>query len=141
MRAPTNTRSARRAHTAPELALRSALHRQGLRFRIQRPLPFDRRRRADITFPREEIPVFVDGCFWHSCPEHATSPKANESFWRTKLERNQQRDADTDRRLTDAGWTVIRVWEHEDPDAAAERVLDVVAGRRNLSARRGAGVT
>ena len=83
--------------------------------------------------------MFVDGCFWHSCPEHATFPKANEAFWRTKLEGNQQRDADTDRRLIEAGWIVIRVWEHEDPDAAADRVVDVVAERRRLSTRRGVG--
>jgi DNA mismatch endonuclease (patch repair protein) len=131
--------AAARAHTAPERALRSALHRRGLRFRIQCPLPFDRRRKADISFPRETVAVFVDGCFWHSCPEHATHPKANADFWRVKLERNRERDADTDRRLADAGWSVIRIWEHEDPETAADRVATAVIERRRSSVRRRAG--
>src|SRR5262245_3398365 len=93
-----------RRDTAPELLIRSELHRRGLRFRVQRPLDFDRRRRADIVFPRERVAVFVDGCFWHSCPEHATFPQANAEFWRTKLARNVERDRDTDRRLADLDW-------------------------------------
>src|SRR5436189_6398572 len=80
--------AARSADTAPETALRSELHRRGLRFRVHRPLEFDRRRRADIVFQRERIAVFVDGCFWHGCPEHATWPKANATWWAEKLERN-----------------------------------------------------
>src|SRR3954465_846748 len=103
------------ADTAPERALRSELHRRGLRFRLQRRVDFDRRRRIDIAFPRERVAVFVDGCFWHRCPEHATFPRANGSFWSDKLDRNVARDRDTDERLRAAGWTVIRVWEHEDP--------------------------
>jgi DNA mismatch endonuclease (patch repair protein) len=120
---------ARRAHTAPERALRSALHRQGLRFRVQRPLEFDRRRKADIVFTRARVAVFVDGCFWHSCPEHATFPKANARAWQNKLRRNRERDADTDSRLVAEGWRVIRVWEHEDPVAAAHRVAAAVRAR------------
>src|SRR4051812_4784604 len=104
---------AARAHTTPELALRSELHRRGLRFWVQRPLDFDRRRRADIVFPRARIVVFVDGCFWHSCPEHATFPRTNAAWWRDKLDTNRRRDADTTERLEQNGWTVIRVWEHE----------------------------
>lgn len=77
----------RRRDTSPELALRSALHRSGLRFRVDQPLPFDRRRRADIVFPRQKIAVFVDGCFWHGCPEHYSAPKANADLWREKVER------------------------------------------------------
>lgn len=123
---------ARREHTSPERALRSALHRRGLRFRVQRPLPFDRRRKADIAFPGARVAVFVDGCFWHSCPEHATFPKANEQFWREKLQRNCQRDAETDAGLEAVGWLAIRVWEHEDPLEAAARIATAVAERVSI---------
>lgn len=123
---------ARREHTSPERALRSALHRRGLRFRVQRPLPFDRRRKADIAFAGARVAVFVDGCFWHSCPEHATFPKANEQFWREKLQRNRQRDAETDAELAAAGWLAIRVWEHEDPVEAAARIAAAVTARTSV---------
>jgi DNA mismatch endonuclease (patch repair protein) len=89
-------------------------------------LEFDRRRRVDIVFPRERVAVFVDGCFWHSCPDHATHPRANAEFWRSKLQRNVDRDRDTDGRLEALGWTVLRFWEHEDPGAAADRIEAVV---------------
>ena len=116
--------------TRPERALRSLLHRQGLRFRLhQRPLP-DVRRQADIVFRRARVAVFVDGCFWHSCPEHATSPKGNGRWWQDKLAANVSRDRDTDERLRAAGWLVVRVWEHEEPTAAAERVKDLVRARQ-----------
>jgi DNA mismatch endonuclease (patch repair protein) len=119
-----------RRDTTPEARLRQELHRRGLRFRVDRPLHFDRRRRADVIFPRERVAVFVDGCFWHSCPEHATFPVANAAFWKRKLERNVARDRDTDRRLSEAGWKVIRCWEHEDPASAADRVVSAVLARR-----------
>jgi DNA mismatch endonuclease (patch repair protein) len=93
---------------------------------VQRPLGFDRRRKVDIVFPTERLAVFVDGCFWHSCPEHATYPRANGHWWAAKLARNVERDRETDRRLAAEGWTVLRIWEHEDPLEAAtnvERVL------------------
>ena len=112
----------RRRDTGPELALRRALHARGLRYRVDHPLPFDRRRRADVVFPRARVAVFVDGCFWHGCPEHGTMPKANRAFWRDKIARNRARDADTDRRLADLGWTVLRFWEHEDVERAADAV-------------------
>lgn len=116
--------------TGPERALRSLLHRRGLRFRLhQRPLP-GVRRQADIVFRGARVAVFVDGCFWHSCPDHATSPRANGAWWRDKLAANVSRDRDTDQRLRDAGWVVVRVWEHEDPAAAAERVGEVVRRRQ-----------
>lgn len=124
----------RRRDTSPELALRSALHRSGLRFRVDQPLPFDRRRRADIVFPRQKIAVFVDGCFWHGCPEHYSAPKANADYWREKVERNQGRDRDTDERLHALGWAVIRVWEHEVPvTTAVERIRAEVTTRRSAS--------
>ncbi len=115
----------RRKDTAPELTLRSLLHRGGLRFRVDYSLP-GTRRRADIVFPWVQVAVFVDGCFWHGCSEHGSWPKANAEWWREKIETNQHRDRDTEARLAAAGWSVIRVWEHEDPAVAAERIAEVV---------------
>lgn len=123
-----------RRDTAPELRLRSQLHRRGLRYRVDvAPGPLTRRR-ADVVFIRARVAVFVDGCFWHSCPEHATIPKSNRDWWVAKLEANVARDRDTDRRLQEAGWRVIRVWEHEDSGEAAERVAAVLQDRTNPEA-------
>jgi DNA mismatch endonuclease, patch repair protein len=127
--------SQRQRDTAPEIAVRSLLHRRGLRFRVHYPLPVPRRR-ADIAFPRHQIAVFVDGCFWHGCPEHSTWPKKNAEWWRTKIRANQSRDADTDRSLEQAGWTSIRVWEHEDPEEVALAIADVVTAQRRFAAGR-----
>ena len=121
-------RSQRQRDTAAETALRSLLHRHGLRFRVHYALP-GLRRRADIAFPRLRIAVFADGCFWHGCPEHGTWPKQNADWWREKIEGNRRRDADTDSRLEAQGWTVIRVWEHEEAEAAADAIAHVVSGR------------
>jgi DNA mismatch endonuclease (patch repair protein) len=119
-----------RRDTLPELAIRSELHRRGLRFRVDRaPLP-GLRSRADIVFGPARVAVYVDGCFWHSCPEHGTKPKANAEWWESKLKRNQQRDAETDRTLREQGWEVVRIWEHEDPVEAADRVEGVLRLRR-----------
>ncbi len=118
----------RRRDTAPEVALRSALHRSGLRYRVDFPLP-GLRRRADIAFPAARVAVFVDGCFWHGCPEHGSWPKENAPWWREKIEANRRRDRDTDARLRDAGWLPLRVWEHEPAEAAAERVAEAVRAR------------
>ena len=108
--------------TGPERALRSELHRRGRRFRIHyRPLA-GLRREADLAFPRRKVAVFVDGCFWHRCPIHGSAPKANSLWWQAKLDTTEARDRDTDARLSDAGWTVVRVWEHEPPTLAADRV-------------------
>ncbi|MFZ3393617.1 very short patch repair endonuclease [Rhodococcus sp. 7Tela_A2] len=116
----------RRRDTAPEVALRRELHRRGLRFYVDRaPLP-GVRRRADLVFPRRRVAVYVDGCFWHRCPLHATDPKNNAEWWADKLAGNVKRDRDTDSRLAAAGWTVIRVWEHEDPTTAATRVAEAL---------------
>ena len=116
--------------TKVELLVRSHLHRLGLRFRVQRKLLDGLRRRADIVFGPAKVAVFTDGCFWHGCPLHATWPKENAAFWRDKIEANRRRDADTDARLAEAGWLVVRVWEHEDPLEAARRVEGVIRGRR-----------
>ena len=112
----------RRRDTAPELALRKELHRRGARFFVDKaPLP-GLRRRADLVFPRRRVAVYVDGCFWHSCPQHATHPKNNAQWWADKLAANVARDRDTDERLETGGWSVVRVWEHEPANSAADEV-------------------
>ncbi|WP_210241627.1 very short patch repair endonuclease [Mesorhizobium sp. B1-1-9] len=108
-----------------ERALRSALHRSGLRFRLHRPLLTNSRRTVDIVFPRARTAVFLDGCFWHGCPTHGTWPKNNAAWWREKIEANIARDRDTDRRLEEQGWTVLRIWEHEPVEVAATRIKRV----------------
>lgn len=116
--------------TRAELALRRELHRRGLRYFIhRRPVP-GVRRTADLLFPRVRVAVFVDGCFWHGCPIHHTTAKANAEFWADKVAGNQARDRETDRLLAAAGWTVIRVWEHSKPDETAEQISRVVATLR-----------
>lgn len=118
----------RRRDTSPEMAVRRLVHARGLRYRVDvRPLP-DLNRRADLVFTRARVAVFIDGCFWHACPEHFTVAKTNPEFWATKARANRERDADTDRRLTDAGWSVVRIWEHEDATDAADRVAAAVRG-------------
>jgi DNA mismatch endonuclease (patch repair protein) len=120
--------------TQPELELRSALHRGGLRFFTHRRPYSDFRCRADVVFPRLRVAVFIDGCFWHRCPKHGTSPRANAKYWRPKLARNVARDRAVDTELAGAGWTVLRVWEHdvEGPGLArvAAKIQRLVARRR-----------
>jgi DNA mismatch endonuclease, patch repair protein len=114
--------------TGPEVAIRSAVHRAGLRYRVDaRPLP-NFPRKADLVFRRAKVAVFVDGCFWHSCPLHGRQSVANASWWRDKLARTQQRDADTTRHLVEAGWQVVRIWEHGSPEVASARIMAVVDG-------------
>jgi DNA mismatch endonuclease (patch repair protein) len=119
-----------RRDTKPEIELRRILHARGLRFRVDRAVLPDRRRRADVVFGPAKVAVFVDGCFWHGCPQHATWPKANEEYWREKIETNRLRDRDTDDRLRALGWEVVRIWEHEDPGVAADRLEKIVRDRR-----------
>jgi DNA mismatch endonuclease (patch repair protein) len=115
-------RANRPRDTRPELALRRELHARGLRYRIHRaPVP-GVRSTADVVFARVRLAVYVDGCFWHSCPEHAVTPKRNREFWVTKLRANVERDRRNEAQLTARGWTVLRIWEHEDPLAAADAV-------------------
>ncbi len=121
----------RRRDTRPEVALRRSLHAAGLRYRVELPVIPTLRRRADIVFGPAKVAVFVDGCFWHMCPQHATSPKANADWWRQKLERNRERDRDTDRMLLAQGWLPVRVWEHENMAEAAVRVAEAVRRRRS----------
>jgi DNA mismatch endonuclease, patch repair protein len=112
----------RRTGTKPELALRKELHRRGLRYFVDRPPLPGQRRRADLVFPRLRIAVYVDGCFWHRCPQHATDPKNNAQWWANKLSGNVARDRATDAALAAAGWQVIRIWEHEKAAEAADRI-------------------
>ena len=113
--------------TAPELALRRELHRRGFRYRIHRRPILELRREADVLFSRQKVAVFVDGCWWHGCPDHGTLPRTNTAWWQEKLDRNVSRDRETDRRLAAAGWQVVRIWEHEDSESAADRVAVVLA--------------
>lgn len=121
--------TARRKDTAPEVALRRELHARGLRYRVAYPVPGQRRRSIDIAFTRARVAVMVDGCFWHGCPEHGTKPRSNSGWWATKLAANAARDADTNRVLTEMGWRVVRIWEHEVPAVAADAVIAVVRDR------------
>jgi DNA mismatch endonuclease (patch repair protein) len=109
--------------TDVELSLRKELHV---------PLLTKPRRITDIVFPRVKLAVFVDGCFWHGCSEHASWPKSNGQFWRDKIETNRARDADTDQRLSALGWHIIRLWAHERPREAAERIENAVRGGSGL---------
>lgn len=118
----------KRRDTTTELAVRRLLHSRGLRYRVDfAPVP-GLRRRADIVFTRARIAVFIDGCFWHGCPEHATQPKRNAEYWGPKLAANIARDRDTDRRLEEAGWRALRYWEHEEPEAVAIAVTTALRG-------------
>ena len=120
--------------TAPEMAIRSALHRRGLYYCVDAKPLKELNRRADIIFRPARVAIFVDGCFWHGCPIHGTQARANAEFWRLKIKRNQERDKDTNKQLENAGWKVIRVWEHEDPEKASEKIYNIVkecqSGRR-----------
>ncbi len=115
--------------TAAELAVRRLLHAQGLRYRVEYPVPGMARRRIDVAFTRAKVAVLIDGCFWHGCPEHATHPKSNAEWWRNKLDRNMARDRETTEHLTAEGWMVLRFWEHEAPEEVAVRVASAVQRR------------
>ncbi len=119
----------RRAATAPELAVRSMLHARGWRFRVWFPVPGKPRRSIDVAFTRRKVAVFVDGCFWHGCPEHMTWPANNADWWKRKIERNVERDRDTDVHLAGQGWSVVRIWEHEASDVAIARIEAAIASR------------
>ena len=127
-------RSNKRKNTTPELQLRKLLHARGLRYRVDFPPdPESRRRRADIVFTKVKLAVFIDGCFWHGCPIHATVPVTNRSFWEPKLRRNKERDTETNEHLERLGWTVIRVWEHEIPENAASLIAATIERLRDSS--------
>lgn len=128
--------SVRQKNTSAESALRRELHARGLRYRIHVPVLSKPRRIADVAFTGLRVAVFVDGCFWHGCPVHATWPKQNAEFWRAKIEANIARDSDTDERLRADGWMVIRIWAHEEPEVAAERIARIIKRQRERMRRR-----
>jgi DNA mismatch endonuclease (patch repair protein) len=120
----------RRRDTRPELLLRRLLHARGLRFRVDYPIRTDEIKvRPDVVFTRRRLAIFVDGCFWHGCPEHGNIPTRNQSYWVPKLERNRARDSLVTAALIRAGWVVLRVWEHEPVTAVAARILESLAAQ------------
>jgi DNA mismatch endonuclease (patch repair protein) len=121
--------SLRRKDNGAEMAVRRALHAAGYRYRVHYPIPGLPRRTIDVAFTRARVGLFVDGCFWHSCPEHGTRPTANSAWWAAKLGANAARDADTTAHLERLGWSVIRVWEHEPVCSALVIVEKTLAGR------------
>ena len=131
--ATATMRANRGRDTGPEVMLRSALHSRGLRFRksIRMDLGERRRVRPDIVFPSLRVAVFVDGCFWHGCREHRSLPISNASFWREKIEGTARRDTQQVNWLQEAGWAVIRVWEHDVPDPAAQCISDLIDDLRS----------
>ncbi|WP_194786805.1 very short patch repair endonuclease [Mycobacteroides abscessus] len=114
----------RRSDTQPELLVRRILHARGIRYRVNSVMEPGLRCRADIAWRRLQLAVFIDGCFWHGCPDHATRPKANSDWWAKKLDENTARDRRTDMQLTARGWTVLRFWEHEEPNAVADAICE-----------------
>lgn len=114
------------ADTRPELALRRILHARGLRYRVNHPVPTRPRRSIDIAFTRAKVAIFIDGCFWHGCPDHCRTPKSNREWWENKIATNQERDKDTTTILRTEGWQVLRFWEHEPPQDAAATVLAAI---------------
>lgn len=124
-----NMAAIRRQGTKPEVALRSALHRLGYRFRKDYPIRAEGKLiRPDIVFTKRKVVIFVDGCFWHSCPTHGRQPTVNEHYWSPKLAGNAQRDRDQAAALSAAGWTVMRFWEHDDPYSIVPDIERVLTG-------------
>jgi DNA mismatch endonuclease, patch repair protein len=121
-----------RRDTKPELAVRRRLHAAGLRYRVCLKVPGAPRRTIDIAFTKAKLAVFIDGCFWHGCPEHRGAvPASNSEWWKAKIDRNRARDLDTDELLRNAGWLVVRVWEHQDPAVAVARIVAELAVARS----------
>jgi len=125
-----------RKDTGPELALRRLLFARGLRYRLQMRVPGVARRTIDIAFPGRKVAVFLDGCFWHGCPDHGMLPRNNLEWWRDKLDSNRRRDAETAEHLVALGWEVMRFWAHENPAAAAEEVAARLAVLRTVRSQR-----
>lgn len=112
--------------TKPELLLRRALHALGYRYRLNVRVPGAPRRSIDIAFPGRKLAIMVDGCYWHCCPEHGHTPKNNAQWWAEKLSNNTRRDVETTQLLEDAGWRVLRIWEHETVSEAVQRVKEAL---------------
>lgn len=125
-----NMQAIRSRDTKPERQIRRLVHAVGLRYRVSaRPLA-DLRRTADMVFRPAKVAVFIDGCYWHGCPEHYVPPRTNSGYWSQKVLRNMERDRDTDRRLSEAGWLVLRFWEHEASEVCADEITAAVRQRR-----------
>ncbi|MER6528428.1 very short patch repair endonuclease [Streptomyces sp. NPDC001508] len=125
-----NMQAVRSQDTKPEILVRRLVHANGLRYRVaQRPVP-DLRRTADMVFRPGKVAVFIDGCYWHGCPEHYVSPKTNPDYWSDKVVRNVARDRDTDSQLKEAGWLVLRFWEHTPAEETAAKIIEEVRRRR-----------
>jgi DNA mismatch endonuclease (patch repair protein) len=124
-------RGNKKIDTKPETRLRSALHHRGLRFRkhLRIEVASGVRVTPDVAFPKQQVAVFVDGCFWHRCPEHGTSPGTNRAYWQMKLDRNVERDERVNAALEAAGWTVLRVWEHIPPEEGADVIANALVRR------------
>jgi len=130
-------RGNRRRDTGPERVVRSALHRVGLRFRVDLRIEAEGQPvRPDVVFPRQRVAVFIDGCFWHGCPDHGTRPTTNSGYWLSKIEANRKRDHQNTHALRTQGWTVLRVWEHEDPRHVADVVARAVRSAQGPKASR-----
>lgn len=125
-------RANRRADTGPERWIRGHLHAEGLRYRVDFPIRVEGYRpiRPDIVFTRTRLAIFVDGCFWHGCPDHGGRPRTNEHYWGPKIARNRERDSEQTEALAAAGWLVLRFWEHESPEAAAAEIARAYSSRR-----------
>lgn len=129
-----NMQAIRNRDTKPERLVRSLLHAQGLRYRVAaKPLP-GLRRTADIVFRPAKVAVFIDGCYWHGCPEHYVPPRTNPGYWSDKVARNMARDRDTDEQLRAAGWTVLRFWEHDPAQECALKIAATVSRLRRRTA-------
>jgi DNA mismatch endonuclease (patch repair protein) len=114
--------------TKPELLVRRALHARGFRYRVDVRPESTLRTRADVVFTRRRIAVYIDGCFWHGCPQHGTQPKSNADYWTPKLARNIERDIESTRALEERGWVVLRFWSHEPVDEVVARIAGEVRG-------------
>ena len=125
----------RRRDTEAELRVRQVLHSRGIRYRVNAAPEPGLRGKADIVWRGLRLAVYIDGCFWHGCPDHATRPKANEAWWAEKLDGNIQRDRRTDRELMSRGWTVLRFWEHEQPATVADTICAKLAELRTATIR------
>ena len=121
--------------TGPEIRLRSLVHKAGLRYAIDVRPEADINRRADLVFRAAKVAVFVNGCFWHGCPKHYSSPKSNQRYWSEKVRRNRERDVETRFLLKRRGWRVLVFWEHQPAQSCSERVVSVVSERKRRAVR------
>lgn len=122
--------------TRPEMDLRRALFRRGLRFRVDTRPVVGLNRRADVVLPGDRVAIYMHGCFWHGCVLHYRRPRSHSHYWATRLEEARARDMDTERTLREKGWVVVTVWEHEDISEAADRIVATVRALRCASVRK-----